>query len=273
MAMQGDEASIERGYRRLSSLFLRPGIDQQKCQRCKSTVYQQERLGPVHDVVFHKTCFKCVTCGQFLTLKNYWSNQVDADDREIYCNSHVPRIGGAKIDKEALGIKSAMSVQQHFKRNADSKTSEKRIPDNIPQVGADALMIQRALKAPKTSQYGQEGNVPATSLDINAWGIKDAMDAQVLQKRYQRKLDKHHFPPHIVSFACQSLNITLKLKPISLFTANGNYQFLHDNVILTLPALGIFAKFTSPFFPLDRRPNERRNVYLTRKILERNSFS
>ncbi|XP_067679021.1 hillarin-like [Haliotis asinina] len=212
MAMQGDEASIERGYRRLSSLFLRPGIDQQKCQRCKMTVYQQERLGPVHDVVFHKTCFKCVTCGQFLTLKNYWSNQVDPEDREIYCNSHVPRIGGARIDKEALGIKSAMSVQQHFKRNADSKTSEKRIPDNIPQVGADALMIQRALRAPKTNQYGQEGNVPASSLAIDAWGIKDAMDAQVLQKRYQRKLDKHHFPPHIAKRREQLFNAQKELE-------------------------------------------------------------
>ncbi|KAI8734787.1 hillarin, partial [Biomphalaria glabrata] len=57
MAELEDSDSIERGYRRLSTLFMPPNLNLQKCQRCNQTVYQQERVGPVNDVIFHKQCF------------------------------------------------------------------------------------------------------------------------------------------------------------------------------------------------------------------------
>ena len=53
-----------------------------------------------------------MVCGQFLTLKNYWSNQIEGGDPEVYCHTHVPRIGGSGLDSEALGIKRAVAVQQ-----------------------------------------------------------------------------------------------------------------------------------------------------------------
>lgn len=56
-----DEEYIEtpdRGYKRLSSLLGVSQAPNQKCQRCGQTVYQQERIGPVNDVIFHKQCFR-----------------------------------------------------------------------------------------------------------------------------------------------------------------------------------------------------------------------
>lgn len=76
MATVSEENAAARGFRRLSAIFLPPQSNNNRCQRCKEVVYQQERMGPVHDVIFHKSCFRCLVCGQFLTLKNYWSNQV-----------------------------------------------------------------------------------------------------------------------------------------------------------------------------------------------------
>lgn len=194
MAAVAEDDAASRGFRRLSSLFLPLQINANKCQRCKGTVYQQERMGPVHDVVFHKTCFRCLACGQFLTLKNYWSNQVDGSDHEIYCHAHVPRIGGSSIDHDALGIRRAMAVQQDIS-NIGLKA---RQPGLVPSMDGDALAIRSALSAQKKSQYGQPQS-HTSSVDAHALHIKGAMDAQLLQRRYQRKFDKHHFPPHIVS--------------------------------------------------------------------------
>ena len=200
MATMDEDEAAARGFRRLSSLFLPPQSHANKCQRCKAMVYQQERMGPVHDVVFHKTCFRCLVCGQFLTLKNYWSNQIDGSDPEIYCHTHVPRIGGSSIDWEALGIKRAMAAQQDVSSGAMAKLGQIRHQGTAPSVDGEALGIRSALNAQRKWAYGQVQ--PHTSgVDANALHIKGAMDAQLLQRRYQRKLDKHHFPPHIVSIA------------------------------------------------------------------------
>ncbi|KAK7485284.1 hypothetical protein BaRGS_00023535, partial [Batillaria attramentaria] len=198
MAMMAEDEAAARGFRRLSSLFLPPQSNANKCQRCKVTVYQQERMGPVHDVVFHKTCFRCIICGQFLTLKNYWSNQVDGNDAEIYCHTHVPRIGGSGMDREALGIKRAMAAQQDVSSGALSKLNQMRGVGGAPTMDGDALAIRSAVSAQKKWESGQQAQVSHTAnVDASALHIKGALDAQRLQRRYQRKLDKHHYPPHI----------------------------------------------------------------------------
>lgn len=119
------------------------------------------------------------------------------DDPEIYCNTHVPRIGGSGMSHEALGIRQAMQAQLDISSAAAARVAKIRHPDVAPSVDGEAMAIRSALSAQKRSQYGRQ--LHTSNIDAEALHIKGAMDAQRLQRRYQRKLDKHHFPPHIVS--------------------------------------------------------------------------
>lgn len=54
------------------------------CNRCGHLVYSAEKIGPLKDFTFyHHGCFKCVVCGSKLTLKTYYNNQQDQDDKEV----------------------------------------------------------------------------------------------------------------------------------------------------------------------------------------------
>ena len=54
------------------------------CLRCGRTVYQVDKVGPLKDFTFfHKGCLKCHVCGSKLTLKTYYNNQQDNEDREV----------------------------------------------------------------------------------------------------------------------------------------------------------------------------------------------
>ena len=60
--------------------------------------------GPLKDFTFfHSGCFRCVVCGSKLTLKTYYNNQHSAEDKEVYCQQHVPKIGPGKFDDKAMG--------------------------------------------------------------------------------------------------------------------------------------------------------------------------
>lgn len=62
----------------------RPNFYESTCLRCRETVYQVDRIGPLKDFTFfHTGCFKCRTCGSKLTLKTYFNNQHDQDDKEV----------------------------------------------------------------------------------------------------------------------------------------------------------------------------------------------
>uniref|UniRef100_F1KWC6 Kyphoscoliosis peptidase n=2 Tax=Ascaris TaxID=6251 RepID=F1KWC6_ASCSU len=64
------------------------------CHRCSKPVYPTDKVGPLKDsTYFHQGCFKCYICGTRLALKTYCNNRNDTDDREIYCNGHVPVAG------------------------------------------------------------------------------------------------------------------------------------------------------------------------------------
>ncbi|XP_062569773.1 hillarin-like [Saccostrea cucullata] len=199
-----ESQSVERGYQRLSSLFRPTLTEGNSCHRCKAQVYHAEKIGPVHEVVFHRNCFKCVVCGQFLTIKNYFSNQTDASDREVYCGTHVPRIGGTHIDERAMGIKNAINSQNVYKKMSKKMNSEVRLAGTLrkPNYNYEAVAIKRATTVPKTQDYVAE-RATAESLhkgvdiDANALYIKGPIEAQLLRQGYQRKLDKHHYPPNI----------------------------------------------------------------------------
>lgn len=89
----------------------RPNFYENICLRCNETVYQVDRVGPLKDFTFfHSGCFKCAVCGTKLTLKTYYNNQHRQEDKEVYCNSHVPKIGPGHLDGSSVGIRSALNV-------------------------------------------------------------------------------------------------------------------------------------------------------------------
>ena len=54
------------------------------CLRCGAVVYQVQKIGPLKDFTFyHQGCFKCLVCGTKLTLKTYYNNQQDNEDKEV----------------------------------------------------------------------------------------------------------------------------------------------------------------------------------------------
>ncbi len=55
------------------------------CNRCAHVVYSAEKIGPLKDFTFyHHNCFKCHVCGTKLTLKTYFNNQQDQDDKQVH---------------------------------------------------------------------------------------------------------------------------------------------------------------------------------------------
>ncbi|KAI8419832.1 hypothetical protein MSG28_008468 [Choristoneura fumiferana] len=89
----------------------RPNFYESTCFRCSEIVYQVDRVGPLKDFTFfHSGCFKCSVCGTKLTLKTYFNNQHYIEDKEVYCSSHVPKIGPGHLDNSSVGIRSALNV-------------------------------------------------------------------------------------------------------------------------------------------------------------------
>lgn len=197
MATPVEEAQVERGFRSLAYLFKGPA-DREKCHRCQQNVYQTERIGPVHGVVFHISCFRCIVCDLNLNMKNYWSNQVDPDDHEVYCNTHHPRIGAARFDGKAMAIKTATDAQGIIEK----QSRQSRMPNQIygPHIDSSAIGIRQALDATKMGKKDPPVQMKAAGFGADAVHIRGPLHAQeLLEKKYKKNLDKHHYPAHIVS--------------------------------------------------------------------------
>ena len=122
-------------------------------------MYSLERIGPIKGNIYHKTCFKCLVCERQLDLKTYYTNQVDLNDRQIYCQSHAPKSG--------KGI-----------------------------FGADSIYIHNVLNAPKLDVMQKCDNKPKANIDGSARHIMHAMHAQHLFQMGNRKdsSQMHRFP-------------------------------------------------------------------------------
>ena len=81
-----------------------------RCRRCQQLVYVTERIGPVKDALYHKLCFKCLKCDRQLDFKTYFTNSIDLNDKEIYCQSHVPRSGKGVFSTENIHIQNVMKA-------------------------------------------------------------------------------------------------------------------------------------------------------------------
>jgi hypothetical protein len=123
----------------------------------------------VNGVVFHKGCFKCRACDQQLTLKTYFTNQMDPLDKNIYCQKHTPKTQVHGYDARAIGIQNAMKAQGSASSHGYSELSR----GQAPKFGSDAMFINQPVSA--QSEY---------------------------QRRYKARYDQHHFYPayyHAVS--------------------------------------------------------------------------
>ena len=195
--------SAERGYRSLSSLFRPVQAKTNKCHRCEKAVYHAEKVGPVNEALYHKQCFKCKACGQHLNLKNYWSNQTNTGDKDIYCYSHVPRVGGTSLDPRAIGIKSAVDAQKGYQKMSKKLRPQVREPGTlrIPSYGMQALEMKRAISVTKERQVVMPVDHSGGQMDSDAVGIRGPLDAQRMF-HYDKNVDsKHHYPPNIVSIS------------------------------------------------------------------------
>ncbi|KAL3870107.1 hypothetical protein ACJMK2_042720, partial [Sinanodonta woodiana] len=185
--------SVNRGYQRLSVLFRPRVLDGEKCFRCKEPVYHAEKIGPVHEVVFHRNCFRCIECGQHLTIKNYCVNQVEPKDKEIYCQNHYPRIGAARIDDASFGIRGAVMAQNNYRRMSKKLDPQVRKPGTvrIPNIDVQAVAIKRVLATPKAQEYTRaQLDQVRISLGLESVSIQQDVQAQKMRANFQPKYKK-----------------------------------------------------------------------------------
>jgi hypothetical protein len=165
------------------------------CFRCSQTVYQVDRVGPLKDFTFfHSGCFKCAVCGTKLTLKTYYNNQHRQEDKEVYCCSHVPKIGPGHLDGSAVGIRSALNVPRSANFvNEQIRGSGKGTFD------AEALNIRPHLNGHlnNSSNNGSQQAHPYQQhhyqygrFDASALHIAHALRATELQKAYNKAREK-----------------------------------------------------------------------------------
>ena len=115
----------------MTSAQLTAGLEN-KCLRCSNQVYALERIGPIKGNIYHKTCFKCLICERQLDLKTYYTNQIDLNDRQIYCQSHAPKCG--------KGIFGADSIYIHNVLNAPKLDVMQKV-DNKPKVNHCLIQV------------------------------------------------------------------------------------------------------------------------------------
>ena len=181
------------------------------CLRCDQTVYQVDRVGPLKDFTFfHSGCFKCAVCGTKLTLKTYYNNQHRQEDKEVYCSSHVPKIGPGHLDGSAVGIRSALNVPRSTNFvNEQIRGSGKGTFD------AEALNIRAHLnghanlsssnhnqsphQAHNQQSYHQNDSYQYGRFDASALHIAHALRATELQKSYQKRAREKPIEYYLVS--------------------------------------------------------------------------
>lgn len=82
------------------------------CTRCGDKVYPKEMVTPKPGVLLHSGCFKCRECGVKLTLQTFFTNQRDTRDVDVYCRTHVPRLGPGTVDGNALSILTSKNSKE-----------------------------------------------------------------------------------------------------------------------------------------------------------------
>jgi len=181
------------------------------CLRCDQIVYQVDRVGPLKDFTFfHSGCFKCSICGTKLTLKTYYNNQHRQEDKEVYCSSHVPKIGPGHLDGSAVGIRSALNVP----KSTPFKNEQFRVSGKSP-FDVEALNTKSysdvhqnhhhqrrqspARNCRQSSPQPQDSGHQYGRFDASALHIAHALRATQLQKSYDQKTREKPIQCYLVS--------------------------------------------------------------------------
>uniref|UniRef100_T1J1X0 Phosphatidic acid phosphatase type 2/haloperoxidase domain-containing protein n=1 Tax=Strigamia maritima TaxID=126957 RepID=T1J1X0_STRMM len=138
-------------------------------------------------------CFKCAVCGTKLTLRTYFNNQQVIEDREVYCNSHVPKIGAGHLDGQAVGIRSALNVPKTAnlvneqirgagKGTFDAESLGIRQYINKSTVKND---VDRSLLNLSHTNHQHENYAP--KFDATALHISHALKATELHRKYNQE--------------------------------------------------------------------------------------
>lgn len=114
-------SDLTRAPSKLSAFF---SGTQEKCSKCKKTVYPLEKL-TVEGEFYHKSCFRCAHGGCFLTPSTY-----AALDGYLYCKPHFSQLFKEK------GSYSYLSKQASLKKNEQEAAAEKT-DDERPESEAE----------------------------------------------------------------------------------------------------------------------------------------
>jgi hypothetical protein len=104
------ENASSNGLNSIANQSSSSSSSENKCLRCNNQVYSLERIGPIKGNIYHKTCFKCLACDRQLDLKTYYTNQIDLNDRQIYCQSHAPKSGKGVFGADNLYIHNVLNA-------------------------------------------------------------------------------------------------------------------------------------------------------------------
>ncbi|XP_017484450.1 PREDICTED: uncharacterized protein LOC108373117 [Rhagoletis zephyria] len=167
-----------------------PTTYENTCNRCNHLVYSAEKIGPLKDFTFyHHGCFKCAACGSKLTLKTYYNNQQDQDDKEVYCASHVPKTGPGKLDGLSVGIKQALNVPR---RGHHLVNDQIRGSGSKPALGADALLIKTASQQSTIAHDANSPYYQQQQQQLYGGQHHPGQSAQSSSQHYPAK--PHHYP-------------------------------------------------------------------------------
>lgn len=184
----------------------RPNFYESTCLRCAQTVYQVDRVGPLKDFTFfHAGCFKCAICGTKLTLKTYYNNQHTINDKEVYCNSHVPKPGPGTLDGSSVGIRSALNVPRSGYVNEQIRAggaSPRGVyppwhlnghgspPSANSSSQRDGPHGTGGASSPYNHNYSGDGSYQYGRFDASALHIAHALKQTELQKGYSKAREK-----------------------------------------------------------------------------------
>ncbi|KAI0236666.1 Hillarin [Lamellibrachia satsuma] len=120
-------------------------------------------------------------CGQHLTVKTYYTNQLEFGDKEVYCCTHTPRTALRGFDADAVGIQNAL------------RTS------NLLQPFAKPIL--------------PTGHAPLISNEAIA--ITHPMNAQnQFKTRHKLANDRHHYPAFVAKSKSKIIKAQTELEKV-----------------------------------------------------------
>ncbi|KAK7318269.1 hypothetical protein RJT34_02968 [Clitoria ternatea] len=136
---------------------------QDKCSKCKKTVYPLEKLS-VEGEFYHKSCFRCAHGGCFLSPSNY-----AALDGFLYCKPHFSQLFKEK------GSYSYLSKQASLKRSESEKKREEEEAKSKAQSETEAETVKENEKETaneaeedETEEHHSLSKLPEVSLSVRA---------------------------------------------------------------------------------------------------------